>query len=466
MSKEASNSRAYWLAIVVLTLIGLGLAGYLTYVHVNVYTNPAFQSSCNINKSFNCETVALSSYAVMAGLPTSVWGLIGYVFLLIVSLLGWRRSGKGASPLHGMLTLLTACCMVAGVFFAYISFKHINSLCIYCMGTYFINIVVFVLMFLALGQDKVSLGDGLGAFMTWLPRNLVYLIVIGILLFVGIRAYPQYWQATWKGASLPLNICGGMRQDAEMGHGEDENGHWIGAKKPHITIIEFADYECPYCQRAHFDLRMLLRKCPEGIRLYHRHYPLDHQCNPRINRPFHKQACLLARAAHCSGLQGKFWKANDFLYTKGKKLPGKDLVANMVKLGLDGKKLNACINAKPARNAIDKDMAAGRSYKMQGTPFFVMNGVPFHKGYIPKEDIIKALNAPRSVAKKAPARRPAVQRAATPRRRAPAPRRPVVQRAAVPAPQRRPKAAPATPAPKAPTFRPLAQPRPTAPRKR
>ncbi len=436
MSKEASNNRTYWLVIVVLTLIGMGLAGYLTYVHVSVYTNPAFKSSCNINQSFNCETVALSSYAIIAGLPTSVWGLIGYLLLLIVGLLGWNRSSTGSSPLHGMLVVLTFCCMVAGVFFAYISYTQINSLCIYCMGTYFINILLFLLMFPALSKDGVSLGEGFSAFLAWLPRNLVYLIVLGIILFVGIRAYPPYWQAKWKGASLPIKVCGGMRQDSAMDHGEDENGHWIGAKNPHITIVEFADYECPYCKRAHFDLRLLLRKCPEGIRLYHRHYPLDHKCNPRINRPFHKKACVLARAAHCAGLQGKFWGANDFLYTKGKKLAKKDLVANMAKLGLNGDKLHACITGKPARAAIDNDMAAGRGHKMRGTPFFVMNGVAFRKGYIPKEDIIKALNTPKVVAQRpAPASRPKVQKASNP------------------TPRRRAKAAPATsrtPAPPAP----------------
>ena len=69
--------------------------------------------------------------------------------------------------------------------------------------------------------------------------------------------------------------------------------HWIGATKPTVTIYEFSDYQCPHCLRGHEQMRKLLAQYPDKLRLVHRHYPLDHQCNPAINRNIRKKYSLI-----------------------------------------------------------------------------------------------------------------------------------------------------------------------------
>jgi len=92
-----------------------------------------------------------------------------------------------------------------------------------------------------------------------------------------------------------------------------------GAARPALTVVEYSDYQCPHCRRGHDELRGLVREHPERVRLVHRDYPLDHHCNDLLKRPFHPQACRYAVLAHCAGEQGRFWEANDVLYSLGRR---------------------------------------------------------------------------------------------------------------------------------------------------
>lgn len=466
MSTPQQPSHKPWLVLILLTLVGLGLSAYLTYIHVGVHTNPSFSSGCNINKTLNCESVALSSYAVIANLPTSVWGLLGYLFVLVVGLIGWRRQANGPSPVHGWLLLLASVCLVAGLFFAYISWTQIKAWCLHCVGTYGINIGIFAAALWVLSTEQVSGTQGLQSFFSWLPRNLLALLAPGFVVVVLVLGYPKYWLPQWNGVALPFQVCGMPTADSQMPHGEEEGVHWIGSKNPIVRIVEYADYECPYCQRAHFNMRALLRKCPRAIRLYHRHYPLDHACNPRIHKPFHEKACLLAKAAYCAGKQGKFWEANDFLYTRGKKVEASQLAQVMSDtLGVKGDPLHTCIQSQQAGQEIDKDMQAGRDLKMQGTPFFVMNDVPYSEGTIPNEAILKALQSPvKSASSETPKTTPASSAIPQPSSVQHSKVSPATPRQTASQPTVRP-AASSTPQdpPKPPTFQPLAPPRFTNP---
>lgn len=466
MSTTQQPSKTPWLLINLVALVGLGLSAYLTYIHVGVHTNPTFTSGCNINQTFNCESVALSSYAVIANLPTSVWGLLGYLLVLLVGLVGWRRTATTPSPLHGLIFLLSLACLAAGAFFAYVSFTQIKALCIHCMGTYFANFILFGLALWALRHDQVSVGQSLHSLLHWLPRNLLALITPAFLVVVLILGYPKYWLPQWNGVALPFQTCGMPTADSQMAHGEEDGVHWLGSKNPSVRIVEFADYECPFCQRAHFNLRALLRKCPKAIRLYHRHYPLDHACNPRIHRPFHQKACLLAKAAYCAGKQGKFWEANDYLYTQGKKVEASQIVESLASVvKIKGDQLQTCIQSQQASQELDKDMQAGRDLKMEGTPFFVMNEVAYREGTIPNDAILKALET---------ANTPPVK-AATPVKTTPTPVENTTQTTPSTQSANAPQQVPARPdpktrqapdllqTPKPPTFRPLTPPNPTNP---
>ena len=86
-----------------------------------------------------------------------------------------------------------------------------------------------------------------------------------------------------------------------------KDDHIIGAKKPKVTLIEYSDFECPFCQRFHPTTKQLLEKYPNDVALVYRHFPLE---------SIHPNARAYAVASECAGQQGKLWEFADALFKK------------------------------------------------------------------------------------------------------------------------------------------------------
>ena len=137
----------------------------------------------------------------------------------------------------------------------------------------------------------------------------------------------------------------------------------LGPADAKVTIIEFSDYECPYCKRAEASVEEVRKVYGDKVRIAYRNYPL----------PFHANARPAANAALCANEQGKFWEMHDKL------MEAKDLsAANLQQLasdtGLDRKKFDDCLAAERYKDQIDKDLAAGQAAGVNGTPAFFING--------------------------------------------------------------------------------------------
>jgi protein-disulfide isomerase len=133
-----------------------------------------------------------------------------------------------------------------------------------------------------------------------------------------------------------------------------------------VTIVEFSDYECPYCVRAEATVKELLAKYPGKIKLVYRDYPL----------PSHAKAPKAAEAAHCAGDQGKYWELHDKLFTPGAKLEVADLKAHAREVGLDGGKFDACLDSGAKAKEVETHKKAGDDVGVSGTPAFFINGRP------------------------------------------------------------------------------------------
>jgi protein-disulfide isomerase len=136
-----------------------------------------------------------------------------------------------------------------------------------------------------------------------------------------------------------------------------------GAKAP-ITIIEFSDYECPFCKRGEDSIAKVMQAYGDKIRLVFRDFPL----------PMHPQARPAAEAAGCANAQGKFWEYHAKLFANQTAL-GEDKLKQYAKdVGLDTAKFDECLAKKPFKAAIDKDIADGSEVGVTGTPAFFVNG--------------------------------------------------------------------------------------------
>lgn len=131
-----------------------------------------------------------------------------------------------------------------------------------------------------------------------------------------------------------------------------------------VELIEFSDFQCPFCLRAHPTVDKVLATYGDRIHFVYRHFPL----------PNHPNARPAAEAAACAAEQDKFWPYHDRLFADPSKLSVDDLKRTAADLGLDAAKFNACVDSRKFKALVDADVAAGNDAGVDGTPAFFING--------------------------------------------------------------------------------------------
>ena len=366
----------------VLVAVGLVVAADLALIHRRVHTDPGYRSYCAISTEVNCDTVAESRYAVFLGVPVAAWGLFGYAVMGALALSGLRRRRLHQGWPAGALLVLATVSVLASVALALISKLVIRSVCLLCLGSWTVSLGLLVLAVLLARRSGAGLAGAVVADARALlgRRRLFAGLAVAVVVIAGglMGLYPRYWETKLR------------RGAVEATAGVDAAGlPWIGAAKPLVTITEFSDYECPHCRRAHAEVRALVELRKDVLRLVHRHYPLDHQCNPAVTKPFHRQACRLAAAAICAGAQGRFWEMNDALYEAD---GDRDVLAIAARLKLDVARLRDCLAAPSTTGHLGDDIRAGAALKLRGTPAFAVGGDLF-RGQIPPGEIERRLEA-------------------------------------------------------------------------
>jgi protein-disulfide isomerase len=137
-----------------------------------------------------------------------------------------------------------------------------------------------------------------------------------------------------------------------------------GPENAPIEIVEFSDFQCPYCLAANPTVKRVLETYGDRVRFVYRNYPL----------PNHPQARPAAEAAQCANAQGRFWLYHDRLFANPSKLTEGDLKRTAAELGLDTARFNACFDSHQFKDVIDADVQAGQDAGVSGTPAFFING--------------------------------------------------------------------------------------------
>ncbi len=131
-----------------------------------------------------------------------------------------------------------------------------------------------------------------------------------------------------------------------------------------ITIVEFSDFQCPYCARAQPVLEQLLKRYDGKVRLIYRDFPL----------PFHEHAEKAAEAGQCAHEQGKFWPLHDWMFDHQDSLDDKSLGQAALQLGLDGARFDQCLSSGKFQRVVGDSQSAGSKVGVTGTPAFFVNG--------------------------------------------------------------------------------------------
>ena len=146
------------------------------------------------------------------------------------------------------------------------------------------------------------------------------------------------------------------------------NSPTVGAAEQKIVLVEFSDFQCPLCARAHQTIKGFMEKYKGEVTLTYKHLPLA---------SIHPQAMPAAKAAWSAQQQGKFWEYYDALFEQQKDLGENLYVAIAENLNLDLDKFNRDRQSKEAEAAINQDVQLARQLGINGTPFFFLNEEAF-----------------------------------------------------------------------------------------
>jgi protein-disulfide isomerase len=137
-----------------------------------------------------------------------------------------------------------------------------------------------------------------------------------------------------------------------------------GSPDAPVTIVEYADFQCPFCSKAEYSIAQVLREYPGKVKLVFKNFPLD----------FHENAMPAARAALAAGEQGKFWEMHDLIFSHQSSIKQDDLSQMAKGLGLDVDRFTRDLDSQKVKTEIDAELAEGRKRGVNGTPTFYVDG--------------------------------------------------------------------------------------------
>lgn len=357
--------RATLWTIILFSLVGIAGAWLATHQYFQILkTGFEEKSFCNISAFVNCDAAYASSHARFLGIPLSGLGLVFYLWTA-GSALWILFKERGAPEIATLGWLMSLGGFGMTLYKAYVSFFVLEVLCLICAAMYVVNIVL-------LAAWSLFLKRIFSFRRPFLALGVATLVVFGL----GGLLIAQHQKEVLKNRRVPATkaeiLSFHYRQSEYLFDVDSSNPVW-GNPAAKITLVDFSDFQCPFCKTAAFHLKPVLAEFKDKVRLFYYHYPLDKSCNENVQFAGHDRACLAAQAAVCADRRGDFWEYHDDLFRNQKKLSEELLVELAKKRGWNEKEFAECLKAPATLERVKKDIAAAAKIHVTGTPTILLN---------------------------------------------------------------------------------------------
>ena len=151
-----------------------------------------------------------------------------------------------------------------------------------------------------------------------------------------------------------------------------ERDHVLGPATAPVTLVEYGDYECPFCRTAHASVEQVRQAMGNDLRFVFRHFPLSQ---------IHPHAYQAAEAAEAAGAQGRFWEMHHLLFANQDRLGLRDLIGYAGALDLDLERFVTDLRGHAYAGRLREDFLSGVRSGVNGTPTFFVNGIRHDGGY-------------------------------------------------------------------------------------
>lgn len=369
--------RFYFPILTLLSLIGIIVSIVSVYHFAGTYygfsSGPSF---CNINQTLNCDAVNQSEFAFFLGVPVASLGLFFYGWLFFFSLAATGDKWlKGESK--GIVAFLSAFAFLFSFYLFWVSWTKIGVICPTCLSLYLINFLLLAISFPHFSNIKLNC-----FIKECFTRPIVLpLTVLGLIFSLAL---PRLIEMSVPKKQFDIAVMEeGFLKDPIKGKGN-------------ITIVEFADFECPACRVFAATLNSVFEEYKDQIKIVHKQFPLDNNCNPQIPQPFHAHACYASLMALCAGEQGKYWEMYEFLFETLSERKTFSETRSALKNGgtiieLDDEAFNKCVEEGRYLKKIEADIEQAAKIKIEGTPTVFVNGKQLKD--LSREALIEAIKA-------------------------------------------------------------------------
>ena len=167
---------------------------------------------------------------------------------------------------------------------------------------------------------------------------------------------------------MKLDVKPDSSQPPRLAVPVNEKDHAQGPPDAPVTLVEYGDYECPYCGNAYPIIKRLQEQMGPRLRFVFRNFPLN---------TIHAHAGVAAQAAEAAAAQGKFWEMHDLLYEHQHDLAEADLVSYALKLGLEVYRFESDLSGETFAKRVSEDFRGGVRSGVNGTPTFFINGTRY-----------------------------------------------------------------------------------------
>ncbi len=333
-----------------LCLAGTFVSGYLEWS----YASPEHPLACI---GSGCDVVRASPYAHFLGLPLPLYGLAMFLTLALASFGKGIASAPWARVSSRFLAILSGAGFLAFCYLTAIEAFVLHAWCMWCVLAAILGTGIFVLALL--DQKRPAAAPARAG-----HEARVLTAILASFVAVGIPGFYALTRTARHSSTLGQSPAAVTTEQAKALLIRPDS-HRQGNSASGVTVVEFADLQCPACGSAQKNVRQIRALYGDQVEFVFRHFPLT---------SIHAFAWKAAEASECAAEQGKFWEAVDYFYDHQNDLSLATLKRYAGALGLDTGRFNKCLESGAMSARVARDLEDARALGLRLAPTFVIQG--------------------------------------------------------------------------------------------
>lgn len=371
--------------VVAAAVLGIVIASVVTSQHMRIEKEGLLNESfCAISETINCDIVNASSYSEFIGVPISWWGLTFYLVMMGLALYAAISKGDARATVS-IAWLMSIGSVLYSAYLAYILAYVLEVVCIECIAMYAVNALIFIFLFASLRMPVARMPSIVAGYaralfrrphhLGFAPKIFSHAALVAFVFLVSWVVIANV-QASGQPGAKPSTDEMVKYFYMQSLYSIDVDPDWQAWGNPDakVTLIEFSEFQCPFCKLAAFGLKPYLQEFKKDVRLYFVNYPLDMQCNDQITHPMHPFACFAAKAGICAGKKGDFWSFHDDVFRNQQKISKEIIVGLAAKRGWNKDEFMACIDSPEVAESLKKQLDIANKIYVNATPTVLLNG--------------------------------------------------------------------------------------------